>query len=213
MGVAVSTSTSTASPFCVEREPLVHAEAVLLVDDGERQIVKRDVFLKQRVGADQEIDIAERKTIEDLLTPGAALAAGQNGDADAGGFRQRRDRGEMLARENFRRRHERSLAAGLDHGCGRSERDDGFSRADIALQQTQHSLRASKIGDDVVNRLLLRMGQCVRQRLEDARPQAPLAGAAAARLAGAYGRAPGRARVGPPATRHRRGASMRGSPA
>ena len=41
-----------------ERQPLVHAEAVLLVDDGQREIVERHVFLKQRMGADDEIDIA-----------------------------------------------------------------------------------------------------------------------------------------------------------
>ena len=41
-----------------EREALVHAEAVLLVDDGEREIAERDLVLEQRVGADEEIDLA-----------------------------------------------------------------------------------------------------------------------------------------------------------
>ena len=113
--------------FLREREPLVHAEAVLLVDDRQCKIVKGDVFLKKRVGADQEIDIAEGKTVEDLFASGATLAAGENGDTDAGGFRQRCDRSEMLARKNFCWRHERGLAAGLDHRCSRSKRDDGFS--------------------------------------------------------------------------------------
>ena len=47
-----------------QRQPLMHAEAVLLVDDGQREIVERDLFLKQRVGADQEIDVAERQPVE-----------------------------------------------------------------------------------------------------------------------------------------------------
>ena len=38
IGVAVITSMSTASPLRGEREALVHAEAVLLVDDGEREV-------------------------------------------------------------------------------------------------------------------------------------------------------------------------------
>ncbi len=42
----------------------MHAEAVLLVDDGEREIVELDLLLKQRVGADQEIDVAERQPFE-----------------------------------------------------------------------------------------------------------------------------------------------------
>ena len=36
-----------------QRQTLMHAEAVLFVDDGEREIVEGDLFLKQRVGADQ----------------------------------------------------------------------------------------------------------------------------------------------------------------
>ena len=48
-----------------QRQPLMHAEAVLLVDDGEREIVERDVLLEQRVGADQQIDVAERQPVED----------------------------------------------------------------------------------------------------------------------------------------------------
>ena len=48
-----------------QREPLMHAEAVLLVDDGEREIAECDLVLEQRVGADQQIDIAEREPVED----------------------------------------------------------------------------------------------------------------------------------------------------
>ena len=59
----------------------MHAEAVLLVDDGEREIVERDVVLEQRVGADQQIDVAEREPVEDGLALAAALAAGEDGDA------------------------------------------------------------------------------------------------------------------------------------
>ncbi len=44
----------------------MHAEAVLLVDDGEREIVEGDVLLEQRMGADQEIDVAERQPLEDV---------------------------------------------------------------------------------------------------------------------------------------------------
>ena len=64
IGVAVITSTSTASPLLRQREPLMHAEAVLLVDDREREIVERDVLLEQRVGADQQVDLAAREPFE-----------------------------------------------------------------------------------------------------------------------------------------------------
>ena len=160
----------------------MHAEAVLLVDDGEREIVEGDVFLKKRVGAEQEIDIAEREAVENGFALAAALAAGEDRDADAGGFRQRRDGVEMLAGEDFGRRHEGGLPPGFDHRRRRDQRHHGLAGADIALQQPQHALRAGEIGDDVVDRLLLRMGERIRQRLQDARAQAALAGRAAAGL-------------------------------
>ena len=97
-----------------ERQPLMHAETVLLVDNGERQIVEGDIFLKQRVRADDKVDIAGGERRKDLRALAAALAAGEDGDANAGGVRQRRDGGEVLPRQNFRRRHERRLPAGLD---------------------------------------------------------------------------------------------------
>ena len=122
----------------------MHAEAVLLVDDGQRQIAERDLVLEQRVRADQEIDLAEREAVEDVGALAAALAAGQDGDADAGLLRQRRDGGEMLARQDFGRRHQRGLPAGLDHGRGGEQRHHGLAGADVALQQPQHALRLGR---------------------------------------------------------------------
>ena len=61
IGVAVSTSMSDGLALAGEREALVHAEAMLLVDDREREIAERHLVLEQRVGADQQIDLAERQ--------------------------------------------------------------------------------------------------------------------------------------------------------
>ena len=126
-----------------QREPLMHAEAMLLVDDGEREIAKRHLVLEQRVGADQQIDVAGGEPPRDLGALPAALAAGEDGDADAGLLGERRDGGEMLARQDFGRRHQRGLPAGLDHGGGGEQRHHGLARADVALQQPQHALRAA----------------------------------------------------------------------
>ena len=92
----------------------------------------------------------------------------------------------------------------------REQRDHGLAGADIALQQPQHALRPGQIGDDVVDRLLLRMGQRIGQRLEDACAQQALAGRCRGRPAGACARAPARARAGRRAIRHRRAASRPG---
>src|SRR3974390_927405 len=95
----------------------MHPEAVLLVDDGDREIAESDLVLKQRMRADDEIDLAECEAVEDVLPFAAALASGERGDADACSFRQRRYRIEMLARQYFRRRHECCLPSGLDDRC------------------------------------------------------------------------------------------------
>ena len=41
-----------------ERQALMHAEAMLLVDDREREVAEFNLLLEQRVGADQKIDLA-----------------------------------------------------------------------------------------------------------------------------------------------------------
>ena len=168
--------------FLRQGEPLMNSEAVLFIDHGKREIMKCDVFLKQRMCSDKKVEIAERQAIENFLAGGPALAAGQNGNANAGGFGERCDRCKMLARKDLGRRHDGGLPSGLDDARRRGKCNHRFSGADVALQQTQHPLRQSEVGRDVVERLLLRMRERIRQRLQYARPQASLAGAAAAGL-------------------------------
>ena len=68
MGVAVITSTSgsLAMPFGTgfshELEALLHAEAMLLVDDDEAEIVKVDLLFDERVRADGEVGFAAKNT-------------------------------------------------------------------------------------------------------------------------------------------------------
>ena len=54
IGVAVMCSTCGARP-CVERLALLDAEAVLLVDDGDREVAQLDALLDQRVRADDDV--------------------------------------------------------------------------------------------------------------------------------------------------------------
>ncbi len=120
---------------------------------------------------------------------------------------ERRDGGEMLPRQNFGRRHERRLAAGLDDMRRGKQRDDGLAGADVAVQQPQHALRLRQIGDDVGDGAALRRRERIGQRRGDACAQAAFGGAAAAGAACAYARAAARARAGSPAARHRRAAT------
>ncbi len=73
----------------------------------------------------------------------AALASGGDG-------------GKMLTREELRRRHERRLAAGFDHGRGREQGNERLAGADVAMQEPQHAVGLREIGDNVGHRALLR---------------------------------------------------------
>ena len=55
IGVAVITSTSGVHALLHQPQPLQHAEAMLLVDDGEAQLLELDVLLEQRVRADDDV--------------------------------------------------------------------------------------------------------------------------------------------------------------
>ena len=119
-----------------------------------------------------------REAGEDVLALLALLAAGQDRDAHAGALGQRRDRLQMLARENFGRRHQCRLLAGFRDGGGSQQRDHRLARADVALQQPQHPQRLAEVAGDGSGRLLLRGRQRVGQCVDDLSPQMPVAGVA-----------------------------------
>src|SRR5262249_15862812 len=66
-----------------EREPVVHAEAMLFVDHGEREVAKFDLLLEQGMSADQHMDVAERELLENIVALASTLATGEDGDVDA----------------------------------------------------------------------------------------------------------------------------------
>ena len=163
-----------------EREPFAHAEAVLFVDHGERQRLEDHVVLDQRMGADQQIDLAGFEPRQDLAPLLALLAAGQDRDAKAGALGQRRDGLDVLAREDFGRRHQRGLLAGLGDGRGGEQRHHRLAGADIALQQPQHPHRLAQILGDGGDRLALRGRQRIGQGVDDLVAQMAVAGVAVA---------------------------------
>src|SRR6478752_323722 len=165
-----------------ERKALVDAEPMLFVDNRQGKVMEGNVLLKEGVRPDQKVDVAKCEAIEDLPAGWTAFPASEDRDADAGRFREWRNGREMLAGENFSRRHESSLPASLDDGGGGAQCHDGLAGANVSLQETQHSLRPREIGNDVVNRLLLRMRERIGQGLQNSCTQAALAGAATSRL-------------------------------
>ena len=139
-----------------ERGSLLDAEAVLLVDDGDRQICELDVALDQRVRADCDLRDTVRDLVPDLLR---ADRAGEQHAAHAELRAERLERQEVLLGERLRRRHQRALPARLDRPQQRVERDDGLAGADVALQQALHRRRLRQVEVDLGDRALLVLGQ------------------------------------------------------
>ena len=77
----------------------------------------------------------------------------------------------MLAGEDFGRRHHRRLPSCFDHVGHRHQRHHGLARSHVALQEPEHPLFGFEIGADVLDRLLLRLGQRKRQRGLETAPQ------------------------------------------
>ena len=117
--------------------------------------------------ADDDVDRAAFESGQRIGAVAALFAAGQDRDLQPGAGRQRRDGGKVLPRQDFGRRHQRRLSAGLDRARHGEQRHDRLAGADVALQQAQHALRLGEIGIDLGEREFLRAGQRVGQGFAD----------------------------------------------
>jgi len=143
----------------LERGALAHAEAVLLVDDGDRQRGEAHGVLDQRMRADDERALAARQAREQLRAAGAGRRTGQQRERHRLIAEQPLDRREVLLGERLGRRHQRRLVSVLDCPQHRVERDHGLAAADLAHQQPLGRASARKLAAQDLRRLALVAGQ------------------------------------------------------
>ena len=148
-----------------QRQPLMHAEAMLFVDDGQREIAERHAFLHQRMRADDQLCRAAGDLRKHRLARLAGDLAGQPDHAHAQRFQPAAQIREMLFGQQFGRCHQCDLMTLFDRQHRRHRRDHGLAAADIALHQPQHRHRFGEIVADLDEHALLRLGQGERQRL------------------------------------------------
>ncbi len=148
-----------------QRQALVHAEAVLLVDDGQRQARELHIVLEQRMGADDKAGAAVGQRGIRLAPRLHALLAEQRHHADAERCEPAREIGGMLFGEDFRRRHQRHLRTRGQCMAGGQRGDHGLAGADIALYQAQHGRGIGDVTCNLVEYARLRAGQRKRQCL------------------------------------------------
>ena len=147
-------------PFGAELQPLVDAKTMLLIDHSQRQIVKRDLLLKQRMRADNDRQAPIRQRTQNPASGFAFDVSGQQRDGHRREFLQRRI---MLLGQYLRRRQQGSLSAGLDRAQQGQHRHQRLARPHIALQQPQHPVRRRQISID--------LRQCPSLRLRRRKPK------------------------------------------
>ena len=142
-----------------QRHALVHAEAMLLIDDDEAESTKADAFLEQCVRADDQRSAAIGDRGKGFAPRRRFLAAGE-----PGGLQPERPEpvGEalpVLLGEQLGRRHDRGLHA-AGHRLETGDRgDDRLARADVALDEAHHRVRRRHVAEDFLRHALLRARQ------------------------------------------------------
>ena len=160
-----------AAPLLAQRQALMHAEAVLLIDDDESQIGKFDVCLKQRLGADGDGGLPRSDFFERVLARAAVELAGESGHDNTERLEPAGKVAQVLIGEQLGRRHHRHLQTAFDGGETRARGHDGLARPDIALHQALHRMYLSQIGQDFIQHSLLRARELKRQTREQLRYQ------------------------------------------
>src|SRR5439155_711547 len=121
-----------------ERRALQYAEPMLLVDDGQSELLEANVALHERVRADDQVDRARVDFGELLATGGGGRRSGELRHAEARRLQQAGDVKKMLLGEDLGGRHEGDLQSVLHRHERREQRDDGLAGADVPLQQAGH---------------------------------------------------------------------------
>ena len=171
---------------------LRHAEALLLVDDDEAEVLRDHVAREHAVRPDQHVDLALAELRQHLLHLGRLAEARDHLDPDREVAVALAERVPVLLREH-RRRHEHQHLLGRDGDRERgAQRDLRLAEADVAADEPVHRMRRLEVLLDRLDRARLVLGLAVRElRLEpldplvldvvgDARPRLPLARRAAA---------------------------------
>src|SRR5436190_1195396 len=158
-----------------ERLALLHAEAVLLVDDGEPESCERRGLLHERVGADDERRRWIGEPRRDVATLLRAQPAGDEHRCETERLEQAADRARVLLGEQLGGRHDGGLEPVIHREEGAEQSDDRLPAADVALEQTLHAPVAAQVGENLAQHARLRAGERERQRLTKlCREQAPV---------------------------------------
>ena len=145
--------------FLIELGALLHPKAVLLVDDGQAQVLENHLAFNQRVGAHHDLHGAISQTRVNLFSLRDFSGTRQQGEVDIHVFQLLLQSGEMLRGQDFRGCHQAGLEAVVQSQEHYHQRHDGLAAAHIALQQAVHLVARAQVLADFLDDALLGVGQ------------------------------------------------------
>ena len=148
-------------PQLAQQLLLRDAEALLLVDDHEPEVLRDHVAREHAVRADQDVDLALAELGEHLLHLGRLAEARDHLDPHREVAVAVAERVPVLLREDRRRHeHQHLLAGDRDRERG-AQRDLGLAEADVAADEPVHRARRLEVLLDRLDRARLVLGLAV----------------------------------------------------
>ena len=144
---------------------VLHAKALLLVDDHQAQVLGVHIGRKQTVRADEHVDRALGKRLERALLLRRRAETAEHLDLKAKRGKALKERLVVLLGKNGRGAEHHDLAAGVHALKRRAQGDLGLAKTHVAAQQAVHGLGRLHIGLNVGDGLQLVARLVVRKAL------------------------------------------------
>ncbi len=128
---------------------MLHAEALLLVDNDQAQVGEADVLAQQPVRADDDVDLPLLRGRDDFFLLAGRAESRQAADRKRILRHPFAERLVMLFRQHRGRHEHRHLPAILDHLERRPHGQFRLAVADVATQQPVHRARLAQVGLDL----------------------------------------------------------------
>ena len=130
---------------------MLHAEALLLVDDHETEVLEHDVALDEAVGADQDVDLAPGDGRENPALFGSRAEAAEHLDGHGVAGHALAEGVEVLLGEDGGGHQHRHLPAVQHRLEGGADGHLGLAVTDVAADQAVHRARLLHVGLGLVD--------------------------------------------------------------
>ena len=128
---------------------------MLLIDDGQAQVLEHHLALNQRVGADHDLHRAVGQTSIELPSLPYFGGTRQQGEVDIHVLQLLLQGGKMLCGQDFSRCHEAGLETIVQGQEHHHKGNDGLAAAHVTLQQAVHLMARTQVLSDFLDDTLL----------------------------------------------------------